>query len=53
MGKGSNRRKEDIAKIWDNWDAIFGKKDIKEEQLDNKQKQDNDSQDDTTKNNAK
>ena len=37
MGKGSNRRKEDIAKIWDNWDAIFKKepkeqpKDIKEE----------------------
>ena len=31
MGKGSNRRKEDTAKIWDNWDSIFGKKDIKEE----------------------
>jgi len=37
MGKGSNRRKEDIAKIWDNLDAIFKKenkeepKDIKEE----------------------
>ena len=30
MGKGSNRRKEDIAKIWDNWDAIF-KKDKQEE----------------------
>jgi len=25
MSKGSNRRKEDIAKIWDNWDAIFKK----------------------------
>jgi len=36
MGKGSNRRKEDTAKIWDNWDSIFGKKDIKEEVLDNK-----------------
>jgi hypothetical protein len=31
MGKGSNRRKEDIAKIWDNWDAIF-KKDKQEEE---------------------
>jgi hypothetical protein len=31
MSKGSNRRKEDIAKIWDNWDAIF-KKDKQEEQ---------------------
>tara|TARA_R110002126_G_scaffold26196_1_gene88802 strand:+ start:246 stop:374 length:129 start_codon:yes stop_codon:yes gene_type:complete len=31
MGKGSNRRKEDTEKIRDNWDAIFGKKDSKEE----------------------
>jgi hypothetical protein len=31
MGKGSNRRKEDIAKIWDNWDAIFKKDKPKEE----------------------
>lgn len=26
MGKGSGRRKEDVKKIRDNWDAIFGKK---------------------------
>jgi hypothetical protein len=26
-GKGSGRRKEDIKKIHDNWDLIFGKKD--------------------------
>jgi len=25
MGKGSNRRNEDLGKIWDNWDAIFNK----------------------------
>jgi len=31
MGKGSSRRKEDTSKIRDNWDAIFGKKDTKEE----------------------
>jgi len=31
MGKGSNRRKEDKQKINDNWDLIWGKKDIKEE----------------------
>jgi len=31
MGKGSNRRKEDIAKIWDNWDAIFKKDKPQEE----------------------
>ena len=31
MSKGSNRRKEDVKKIRDNWDAIFGKKDKKEE----------------------
>jgi hypothetical protein len=30
MSKGSNRRKEDVKKIRDNWDAIFGKKDPKE-----------------------
>jgi len=26
MGKGSARRNEDTAKIWDNWEATFGKK---------------------------
>ena len=31
MGKGSTRRREDTEKIRDNWDAIFGKKDTKEE----------------------
>lgn len=32
MSKGSARRNEDIKKVWDNWDAIFGKKDQQEEQ---------------------
>jgi hypothetical protein len=27
MSKGSHRRNEDVKKIWDNWDQIFGKKD--------------------------
>ena len=36
MGKGSARRNEDIGKIWDNWDLIFGKKDIKEEKSEEK-----------------
>ena len=31
MSKGSHRRNEDVKKIRDNWDAIFGKKDPKEE----------------------
>jgi hypothetical protein len=31
MSKGSNRRKEDVKKIRDNWDVIFGKKDSKED----------------------
>ena len=32
MSKGSARRNEDIKKVWDNWDAIFGKKDQQKEQ---------------------
>lgn len=36
MSKGSTRRKEDVKKIRDNWDAIFGKKaDPKKEKQDN------------------
>jgi hypothetical protein len=31
MSKGSNRRKEDVKKVRDNWDAVFGKKDQKEQ----------------------
>jgi hypothetical protein len=31
MSKGSNRRREDVKKIRDNWDQIFGKKENKEE----------------------
>lgn len=31
MSKGSTRRREDTQKIRDNWDAIFGKKDPKDE----------------------
>ena len=29
MGKGSGRRKEDINKIRNNWDSVFGKKKTK------------------------
>jgi hypothetical protein len=36
MGKGSGRRVEDVTKIRDNWDLIFGKKDIKEEETEKK-----------------
>jgi hypothetical protein len=43
MSKGSTRRKEDTDKIRDNWDAIFGKKDPKEEK----------PKEDAPKNNAK
>lgn len=31
MGKGSNRRQEDTQKVRDNWDAVFGKRDQKQE----------------------
>jgi len=41
MGKGSNRRREDVKKIRDNWDAIFGKKDPKEEKTNNQQPKEN------------
>ncbi len=34
-GKGSGRRKEDVKKIHDNWDLIFGKKPMIDEQDDN------------------
>ena len=27
MSKGSHRRQEDVKKVRDNWDMIFGKKD--------------------------
>jgi len=30
MSKGSNRRKEDLDRIWNNWDAIFGSSKVKE-----------------------
>jgi len=36
MGKGSNRRVEDVVKIRDNWDLIWGKKDNKEEKSEEK-----------------
>jgi hypothetical protein len=32
MSKGSTRRKEDTEKIRDNWEAIFGRKETKEQQ---------------------
>jgi len=47
MSKGSNRRNEDIKKIWDNWDTIF-KKDKPEEQP-----KEEPIKDDTPKENAK
>jgi len=50
MGKGSTRRKEDIEKIWNNWDAIF-KKDQQEEPKDIKEE--SKSKQDTPKENAK
>ena len=53
MGKGSNRRQEDIGKIWDNWDNIFGKKDIKEEKLEEKVDQEESIKDQAPKENAK
>ena len=31
MSKGSNRRQEDVKKVRDNWDAIFGRQDPKEQ----------------------
>jgi hypothetical protein len=51
MSKGSNRRKEDIAKIWDNWDAIF-KKDKPEDKPEDKPKE-LPAKEDTAKENAK
>lgn len=51
MGKGSNRRREDIAKIWDNWDQIFGKKDKKEQPKDIKEE--SKTTQDASKENAK
>ena len=41
MSKGSHRRREDVKKVRDNWDNIFGKKDEKKpetpkEQTENK-----------------
>lgn len=50
MGKGSTRRKEDIEKIWNNWDAIF-KKDKKEEVADIKEE--SKTKQDAPKDNAK
>lgn len=32
-GKGSGRRKEDVKKIHDNWDLIFGTKKQKEQKM--------------------
>lgn len=41
MGKGSARRNEDIKKVWDNWDAIFGKKDQPQEEPPKQEEQPN------------
>jgi hypothetical protein len=50
MSKGSQRRREDIGKIWDNWDAIFKKDQPQEEPVESK---DDDSRDEPSKENAK
>lgn len=50
MGKGSTRRKEDIEKIWNNWDAIF-KKDQQEDSKE--QPQEEKSTSEAPKENAK
>lgn len=50
MSKGSARRKEDIAKIWNNWDQIFGKKDKPQEE---EPKQEQQSAQEPHKENAK
>jgi len=52
MGKGSNRRNEDIKKVWDNWDTIFGKKD-KQEESNKEQLQQDEPTSEPTKENAK
>jgi hypothetical protein len=44
MSKGSNRRREDLAKIWDNWDAIF-KKEPKEQDQAPKEEESKDTPD--------
>lgn len=49
MGKGSTRRKEDIEKIWNNWDAIF-KKDKQEKET---PQEETNTEQDTPKENAK
>jgi hypothetical protein len=49
MSKGSNRRREDLNKIRDNWDKIFGKRDVKEEVKETKPE----SKQDEEKSNAK
>jgi hypothetical protein len=40
MSKGSHRRQEDVKKVRDNWDLIFGKKDepVKKESKDIEEK---------------
>jgi len=48
MGKGSGRRVEDTDKIRDNWDIIWGKKDVKEEKLE-KAEESSPTTDDSTK----
>ena len=50
-GKGSGRRKEDVKKIHDNWDLIFGKKkdtpmiDEDEDDIDNDELDERDHED--------
>lgn len=51
MGKGSARRNEDIKKVWDNWDTIFGKKDKPDEKIEEVPEEKPDSE--ASKENAK
>jgi rubrerythrin len=43
-GKGSSRRKEDVKKIHDNWDLIFGRKEKTMNEHEEQPKHDNDEE---------
>lgn len=43
-GKGSGRRKEDVSKVNENWDRIFGKKESKVEHEHDEHEHDDDGE---------
>jgi hypothetical protein len=45
-GKGSARRKEDVSKIHENWDRIFGKKDDDKPMIDDNEHDEEDGSED-------